>query len=98
MELSPPQCVLAAKVSSAGSNNNTKLIGILLYIERKIILKLWISKNTPSTDDWYKRILEVLPLEKLTHTLHDNVKGFLKTRKPVLDMVDPSGMDFAVPD
>ncbi|XP_031729688.1 uncharacterized protein LOC116397914 [Anarrhichthys ocellatus] len=54
--------------------------------------------NTPSTDDWCKGILEVLPLEKLTHTLHDNVKGFLKIWKPVLDIVDPSGLDFALPD
>jgi len=77
---------------------NAKLIRILLYIARKTILKLWISKDTPSTDDWYKGILEVLPLEKFTHTRHDNVNGFVKIWKPVLDVVDPSGVNFAVPD
>jgi len=52
-----------------------KLIALLLYIARKTILKLWIYKDTSSTDHWYEGILEVLRLEKLTHTLHDNVKG-----------------------
>ncbi|TNN63702.1 hypothetical protein EYF80_026120 [Liparis tanakae] len=29
-----------------------------------------------------------------SHTLHDKVKGSVKTWKPVFDVVDPSGMDF----
>ncbi|KAA8578682.1 hypothetical protein FQN60_017502, partial [Etheostoma spectabile] len=44
--------VLAAKVDSAKSTYNAKLIGILLYIARKTILKFWLSKNTTALDDW----------------------------------------------
>jgi len=32
------------------------------------------------------------------HTLHDKVKGLVKIWKPVFDVVDPSGTDFAPPD
>jgi len=48
--------------------------------------------------DRHREILEVLLLEKSTHTFHDEVKGFVKIWKPVFDMVDPSGMDFPLPD
>ncbi|TNN64633.1 hypothetical protein EYF80_025142 [Liparis tanakae] len=33
-----------------------------------------------------------------THTLHDEVMGLVNIWKPVLDVVDPSGTDFAPPD
>lgn len=95
-QLSPLQCVLAARVDSARNNPNAKLIGILLYAARKSILKLWISKDTPSLDDWYKEVLRILPLERLTYTIHDNVDGFIKIWQPVLDSVDPSNLNFVL--
>lgn len=97
LDLSPLQCILAAKADSARNTHNAKLIGILLYIARKTILNFWISKDTPALDDWYKEVLRVLPLEKLTYTLHENVEGFIKTWQPVLDTVDPAGLNFVLP-
>ena len=94
LELSPLECILAAKVDNA--RNNTKLVGKLLYIERKTILKFWISEDAPGLDDWYKGVLRVLPLEKLTYTRHENAEGFIDIWQPVLDVVDPSGLTFAL--
>lgn len=37
----------------------------------KLGFRIWISKYTPSTDNWHRGIWKVFPLEKLTHTLHD---------------------------
>jgi len=64
-----------------------KLMGVLLCVAPKTLLKLWISKDTSSTDDWYKGISE-----KMTQTLHDDVMRFVQIWKPVLDVVDPSGL------
>ena len=87
-------CILAAKVDNA--RNNTKLVGKLLYIARKTILKFWISEDAPGLDDWYEGVLRVLPLEKWTYTLHENAEGFINILEPVLDVVDPSGLTFAL--
>ena len=97
LNLSPLQCVLAAKISSAKSRHNAKLVGILLYIARKSILKQWIHTDTPTLDDWYKEVMTVIPLEKLTYLLRDNMEGFTKVWQPVLDTVDPSRLRFNVP-
>lgn len=61
-QLSPLQCILAAKVNTARNKANTKLIGTLLYVARKTNLKFWISKDTPTLDDWYKEVLRIFPL------------------------------------
>jgi len=53
----------------------------------------YISKDTP-----FHGWLVQEEFEKMTHTIHDNVKGFVKICKPVLDTVDPTGLDFALPD
>lgn len=97
LDLSPLQCILAAKVSSARNNHNAKLIGILLYMARKTILKFWIHKDTPTLDDWYKEVMSIIPLEKLTYSLHDNLEGFTRVWQPVFDAVDPSGLSFNIP-
>lgn len=60
LELSPLRGIFAAKVDSARNSDNTKLIGILLYIARKTILKFWISKDIPTVDDWYKEVLNTV--------------------------------------
>ena len=68
-----------------------------LHMARKSILKLWISKDAPTLADWYKELLRTLPPEKLTYTLRDNYEGFVNIWQLVLDMVDPSGLNFALP-
>lgn len=78
LEISPHHCILAADVDNAKNKHNTKLIGILLYIARKVFLKHWISKDATIMKDWYGEILKILPLEKLTFTLHVNIRGFIK--------------------
>lgn len=88
LDLSPFQCVLAAKVVSTRDKHGAKLIEILLYIARKTILKLWISKDCPTIEDWYTELLRILPLERLTYTLHDNIDTFLAIWQPVLDKMD----------
>lgn len=67
-QLLPLQSILAAKVDSARNNANIKLTGIHLYAARK---------NISTLDDWYKEVLRILPLEKSTYTIHDNVNGFI---------------------
>lgn len=94
VELSPFQCILGAKVDSTRNKHTAKLVRILLYLARKTILKFWISKDSPSVRDWYREVLRLLPLEKLTYAVHDNTEGFLNVWQPVLDMVDTSGLDF----
>lgn len=39
--------------------------------------------KTPSVDHWHQGMLEGLPLERLTPTLHDNVKGFMTGWTPL---------------
>ena len=64
---------------------------------RKTILKLWIHTDTPTLDDWYREVMSVIPLEKLTYLLRDNMEGFTHVWLPVLDSVDPSRLRFNVP-
>ncbi len=45
------------------------IIKIAIYIARKTFFKFLISKDTPALDDWYKEVLRILRLEKLTCTL-----------------------------
>ena len=97
LDLSPLHCMLAAKVTSARNNHNAKLVLILLYLARKTILKLWIHEDIPTLDDWYREVLAVLPLEKLTYILRDNMEGFTRVWQPVLDSVDPTRVRFNVP-
>ena len=97
LDLSPLHCMLAAKVTSARNNHNAKLVLILLYLARKTILKLWIHEDIPTLDDWYREVLAVLPLEKLTYILRDNMEGFTRVWQPVLDSVDPTRVTFNVP-
>ena len=74
LDLSALQCILAAKPAGLRNTQNAKLVGIHLYLARKTILNFWISKDILTLDDWYKEILRVLPLEKLTNNLLDNVQ------------------------
>lgn len=88
LQLAPFQCFLAAKLDKVRDKYNAKLTGIILWIARKTILKLWLSKDNPTVEDWYKEVPRIRPLEKLTYTLHDNTERFLKIWWPVLDNVD----------
>jgi len=97
LDLSPLQCVLAAKVQNAKNHHNAKIIGILSYMARNTFLKFWIHKDIPTLNDWYKKVMSIVPLEKLTYTLHDNMGAFARVWQPVLDVVDPSGLSFNVP-
>ena len=88
--------MLADKISSARSRHNAKLIVILLYLARKTILKLWIHKEIPTLDDWYKEVMAVIPLERLTYILRDNMEGFIRVWQPILAKVDPFGVRFSI--
>lgn len=92
LDLSSIHCLLAADVDGADNNNN-KLVKILLYVARKVILRLWIYDEAPSVTKWYETVLQILPFEKLTYTLRDNLKGFIKIWQPFLDVADPLMLD-----
>ncbi len=58
----PNKCI----VSSA----NKKLFNILSFAVRIFFFLNWISDKSPSLKGWHKIIFELIPLEHLTHVLH----------------------------
>lgn len=49
----------------------------------------FISLFITALDDWYKEVLRILAVEKLTYTVHGDVEGFIKIWPPVLDTMGP---------
>lgn len=92
IEFSPLHCIKIATVDSAKNDRNAKLIGILLYVVWKT-RTFCIFKDAPSVKNWYKGVKNN-PFEEID--LHDNIKGFVEIRQPVI-AVDPSGLDFVLP-
>lgn len=61
------------------------------------IHKVWTPKAIPMWDDWHKEVIGVVPLEKLTHSLHDNMVQVSQrcSMAACLDEEAQSGLSFS---
>ena len=66
------------------SRSNFRLSDKLLFLDRRCILKQWISDRPPTVTQWYQETYKVLPLERLTAQMKGDDSWFERTWSPFL--------------
>jgi len=85
VELDPLQCILGLNPTSVEINRYKRILQILWYCARLTILQHWLDEDVPSVAMWLQNVLQLLPLERLTHVLQGDVGGFFLVWGPVLE-------------
>lgn len=60
-------------------------LGLVSFLARKCILLEWMKETPPTVTLCYREIFGLLPHERMSAALTDDVEPFLKIWKPVLD-------------
>jgi len=69
-------CILGLHSASPVLNRHRIILSLLWYCARLSILQQWMDSTTPPVSSWLHNILQLLPLERLTHVLQGDMNGF----------------------
>jgi len=92
IDLNPLICILGLHSASPVLNRHSRILSLLWYCTRLSILQQWMDSTTPSVSSWLHNVLQLLPLERLTHVLQGDVNGFFSVWNPFMDFI---GEDYA---
>lgn len=83
----PLQCIQGLPFVNPKFKRYSKLLSILFYNVRLTILQDRLNETIPTDLDWLNNVLQILPLERLTHVLKGNTNTFFEIWKPLMDFI-----------